>query len=306
MPKRDKILITGSSGMLGIDLCRELSANYILSGTDIRSSEHNKEFLQDFAECDITKPGEIDGCIKNVSPKFIIHSAAMTDVDGCERDRDKAYAVNFLGTKHVALACKKYDAFPVCISTDFVFNGKKKSPYTEDDLTAPLSVYGDSKLKGEDAVRNALDKYFIVRTSWLYGKYGKNFVDTIASKAKTEKILKVVNDQCGSPTYTRDLAKAIRLLLDRVVSSVSGAAFYGIYHVSNSGSVSWYEYTRKIIDILGLKTEVRPISSIELARPAKRPSMSVLDTSKFTGLTGHNMRRWDVALEEYLSSERGE
>jgi dTDP-4-dehydrorhamnose reductase len=189
----------------------------------------------------------------------------------------------------------------IYISTDFVFDGRRKSPYKESDRTNPLSIYADSKLKGEAAVKRALKKYFIVRTGWLYGRQGKNFVDTILKKAKTEDVLKVVNDQVGSPTNTRDLAKAIRYLLSKTFSSfVIRRSSFGTYHVSNSGSVSWYDYAKEILKLSGSRTKVMPISSKDLDRPAKRPRMSVLDNSKFIGLTGYKTRSWQEALKEYV------
>ncbi|MDD5423181.1 MAG: NAD(P)-dependent oxidoreductase, partial [Candidatus Omnitrophica bacterium] len=164
-----------------------------------------------------------------------------------------------------------------------------------------LSVYGDSKLKGEEAVKNISKKHFIVRTSWLYGKHGKNFVDTILLKAKALQTLKVVDDQSGTPTYTKDLAKALHALLDKIFTPGGvQAADYGIYHVSNSGSVSWCDYAKEIISSAGLKVKVEPISSKELDAPANRPAMSVLDNSKFAGFTGYRMKGWKDALREYL------
>jgi dTDP-4-dehydrorhamnose reductase len=299
MSKRYKILITGSSGMLGLDLCQELRKDYVVEGADINASARQGV---KFYQSDITDRNNIAGIIADARPNVVIHTAAWTDVDGCERDKDKAYLVNATGAENVALACKDAGAALVYISTDFVFDGKSVKPYKETDRTAPLSVYGDSKLKGEENIRKALKNHYILRTSWLYGKNGKNFVDTIITKASTEKVLKVVDDQVGSPTYTKDLAKAIHKLLDRItegpVARVQGP---GIYHVSNAGKVSWYDYARTILKLAGSKAKVLPISSKELARPAKRPEMSVLDNSKFTRLTGYKMRNWKAALKEYLS-----
>ena len=211
----------------------------------------------------------------------------------------------------MALACAAAGAALIYISTDFVFDGKKKKPYKETDRTGPLNVYGDSKLKGEAAVKKAAKRYLILRTSWLYGKHGKNFVDTIIGKAKTVKVIKVVDDQVGSPTYTKDLAKAIHVLIHRVGGDVGSNAsparwaskprrWAGIYHISNSGSVSWFDYAKEILRLAGSKTKVVPISSRELARPARRPTMSVLDNSKFNRFTGYKMRHWRKALKEYV------
>ena len=294
MPRRYKILITGSSGMLGIDLANELRHGYELIGMDLVNNPKSR--VHKFYKADITDPKSIANTFRRASPDIVVHTAAWADVDGCELDKNKAYAVNSDGTRNVALACKEIGAVLVYISTDFVFDGKKRSPYEESDRANPLGVYADSKLKGELAVKKILKKYFIIRTSWLYGKQGKNFVDTIAAKAREDGLLKVVDDQIGSPTYTVDLAKAIRKLLDTFSSKN-----YGTYHISNSGSVSWYEYAKAILKIAGIKAKVMPISSGELDRPAIRPAMSVMDNSKFEKVTGYRMRGWKSALREYIN-----
>jgi dTDP-4-dehydrorhamnose reductase len=297
--------------MLGVDLSQELCRDHEVYGADI--VRRSSFAVRGFYKLDITKKQNVSALIKNLSPDMIIHAAAWTDVDGCELRPKQAYRINSDGTKNVALACKSVGAVLVYISTDFIFDGKKKNPYKEIDRTGPLSVYADSKLKGEMAVKKILKKYFILRTSWLYGKHGKNFVDTILKKAKTEKVLKVVDDQVGSPTYTKDLARAIRTIISVIagpanrLSSLRGRSpkqsqriEYGVYHVSNSGSVSWFDYAKEILRLAGSQTEVDPISSRELARPAKRPAMSVLDNSKFIKFTGHKMRDWREALKEYV------
>ncbi len=297
--------------MLGADLSQELYHDHKVFGADIvrRSSFE----VYGFYKLDITKKQNVLAVIKNLNPDVIIHAAAWTDVDGCELDPKRAYRINSEGTKNVALACKAIGATLIYLSTDFVFDGKRKSPYKETDKTDPLSIYADSKLKGEAAVKRILKKYFILRTGWLYGKHGKNFVHTILKKAKTENILKVVDDQVGSPTHTKDLARAIHVLLNRIYTS-SGVhcrgdmscptstprQWAGIYHISNSGSVSWFDYAKEILKLAGSQTKVVPISSKELDRPAKRPKMSVLDNSKFIKLTGHKMRNWQEALKEYV------
>ena len=286
-----RILITGSSGMLGVDLSQELYHDYKVFGADIlRRASFG---VCGFYKLDITKKHNVSALIKNLNPDVVIHAAAWTDVDGCELDPKRAYRINSEGTKNVAHACKSIGATLIYISTDFVFDGRRKTPYKEADKTNPLNIYADSKLKGELAIKRILKKYLILRTGWLYGKHGKNFVDTIIAKAKKEKVLKVVNDQVGSPTYTKDLAEAIRVLLKKSIDR-------GIYHVSNSGSVSWYDYAKDILKLSKSQTIVAPISSKELDRPAKRPKMSVLDNSRFIKLTGHKMRNWQEALKDYV------
>lgn len=300
---RQCVLITGSSGMLGCDLSKELRKSYEACGADLVHDPQS--IVHRFVKCDITDKQSVESVVNKVKPDMIIHAAAWTDVDGCEGNPAKAYLINRDGTKNVALACKYLDIPLVYISTDFVFDGRKRTSYKESDRTRPLSAYADSKFQGEITVKELVKKYFIVRTSWLYGSYGKNFVDTIIVKAKTVPVLKVVNDQVGSPTYAKDLSKALHALLDKVFMMDDERRAMdesGIYHLSNSGSVSWYEYAKTILKIVGLKTQVIPISSEELDRPAKRPAMSVLDNSKFRKLTGFRMRNWKVALKDYLSS----
>ncbi|MDD3905509.1 MAG: dTDP-4-dehydrorhamnose reductase [Candidatus Omnitrophica bacterium] len=287
-----RVLITGSGGMLGIDLCKELESAYKIYGADVIPG---KNFV-----CNITNKDSVSGIISKIRPDVVIHSAAWTDVDGCELNKVKAFAINADGTRNVASACRQSGAVLIYISTDFVFDGKKKAPYKEPDEPHPLNIYAESKLKGEEIVKK-LDKYFIIRTSWLYGKNGKNFVDTIIKKSKTEKDLKVVDDQIGSPTYTVDLSKAIHALLDKIADSERWIADRsGIYHVANSGAISWFGYAETILRLTGSDAKVSPISSEKLNRPATRPAMSVLDNAKFTGLTGYKMRDWQTALKDYL------
>ncbi len=292
--------------MLGVDLSQELRQHYEVFGADV--VRRSSFVVRGFYKLDITKKQNVLAIIRNLNPDIVIHAAAWTDVDGCELNEKKAYKINSEGTKNIALACKTIGATLIYLSTDFVFDGKRKSPYKETDKTNPLSIYADSKLKGELAIKRALKKYFILRTGWLYGKHGKNFVDTILKKAETEKVLKVVNDQVGSPTNTKDLAKAIHALISVIARSPakggttkqSQKASYGIYHISNSGSVSWYGYAKEILKLAKSQVKVVPISSKELDRPAKRPKMSVLDNSKFVKFTGHKMLSWQEALKEYV------
>jgi len=322
MPGKRKVLITGSSGMLGVDLCQDLGGDYEIYGMDNRSRagisrNHGRAHLsvpykstpaaQKFFKCDITNGNEVLSVLSKIRPDIVIHTAAWTDVDGCELDKNKAYEINSEGTENVAIACEENGAMLVYLSTDFVFDGKKRRAYKETDKARPINIYGDSKFLGEETIRRIWPKHFILRTSWLYGRNGKNFVDTIIEKAAGEKELKIVDDQVGSPTYTKDLAKAIHELLNKIFTGyglrVTG---YGIYHISNSGSTSWYEYAKAILKLAGSDTKVIPISSKELDRPAKRPAMSVLDNSKFEKFTGYAMRNWKEALKEYIKRPRSE
>ena len=284
--------------MLGVDLSNELSKSCELYGMDIVHSPWS--VVHGFKKGNVTDKKSVAVIFKEVKPEIVIHAAAMTDVDGCELDKDKAYNINAVGTRNVASACAKVGATLIYLSTDFIFDGKKEAPYKENDKPNPINIYGDSKLMGEEEAIKNLKKYFIIRTCWLYGAHGENFVDTIIAKAKTENILKVVDDQVGSPTYTKDLAKAMRALLSKILGNGLRDTGYGIYHISNSGSISWYEYAKEILRFAGSKTEIIPITTEELDRPAKRPAMSVLDNSKFFKFTGYRMRNWKRALKEYI------
>ncbi len=290
--------------MLGIDLSGELCKGCELYGLDAVPSPGSR--VTRFYQCDITDRERVRDAVSSIRPDVVIHSAAWTDVDGCELDRGKAFLVNARGTENVALACRESGAAMIYMSTDFVFDGEKATgPYKEEDPPCPVSVYGASKLEGEKAVQRLLKRYCIVRTSWLFGAHGKNFVDTILKKAQAGEELRVVNDQVGSPTCTADLAKALHALAQKLLAGDAG--LWGIYHVTNSGSVSWYDYAREIVRASGLGgVTVAPITSGELARPAKRPRMSVLDNSKFNGATGFRMAHWQDALMGFINERRRE
>jgi dTDP-4-dehydrorhamnose reductase len=298
------ILVTGSSGMLGQALCNELSGKpaspagrHEVIGIDINKIQNSKLKIKNFCRLDLTDRDLTIKKIRDVSPDIIIHCAAYTDVDGCEKNKKKAYKLNVEAAENVAVAASKLGSFLIYISTDFVFNGKKGTPYTEKDRPNPISVYGKTKLEAEIAIKNSVSQYLIIRTSWLFGKGGENFVDTIIEKAKKEKELKVVNDQTGSPTYTLDLAKAIAWIINGKRFPVNS----NILHITNSDSCSWYEFTKEIVNLSGIKNaDIVPISSEELARPAKRPKMSILDNTKFNKIYGRNLPNWEDALNRYL------
>jgi dTDP-4-dehydrorhamnose reductase len=286
MVEKAKILITGVGGMLGWALVNNLSREYEVKGIDIQDG-------------DITDQSAITKIIKDYRPKIIIHAAAYTDVDGSELNRQRSFAVNAKGTESVSLASKEINAVLFYISTDYVFDGQKKKPYIETDLPHPINIYGQSKLAGEKIIQSLLDKYFILRTSWLFGPKGKNFVTTILNKAEEDKVLKIVSDQLGSPTYTLDLARVINALIANIDFGDS-ASIYGIYHITNSGSCSWYEFAKKIISLRQLNIQVLPISSQESKRPAQRPKMSVLDNAKLKAVFNLSLRPWQEALNHFL------
>ncbi len=279
-----KILILGHKGMLGSELFSRFSADHEVVGKDID-------------EFDITSAYDCRDVIDEVAPDCVINAAAYTDVDGCETDRDLCFAVNAQGVRNVAEACGDSVGI-VHFSTDYVFDGTKKEPYKENDPTNPLNVYGQSKLDGERYLREMTDNYVLVRTAWLYGKNGRNFVRTILEKAGNSDVLEVVADQVGSPTYARDLAAAVQVLVE--------GGHRGLYHLTNRGRCSWYEFALKIIEFadLGNRIEVRPITSDRLIRKAMRPAWSVMSTMKFSNLTGKTLRFWQVALKEFIDENR--
>jgi dTDP-4-dehydrorhamnose reductase len=280
-----RILVIGSKGMLGRDLVEVLRSS-------LRS---DKVFGWDIDEIDITEENKTVSKIESLQPEIVINVAAYTDVDGCEVHEEKAFAINAEGMRHVALGAGRCGGKVVYLSTDYIFDGKKGKPYFEDDPPHPLNVYGRSKLKGEQYVQELAKDALVVRTQWLYGKYGNNFVASILRQAKEKEVLSVVDDQVGSPTYTVDLSKAISLLVQREAR--------GIFHVANSNFCTWYDYAQRILALSGVRgVKVLPISSKELSRPAPRPSYSVLDTQKLKREAGMTLRPWFEALKDYLSA----
>jgi dTDP-4-dehydrorhamnose reductase len=274
------ILLLGYEGMLGSELFSLLRLEHQVIGKDI----------QDF---DIYSGEDCRRLVKDISPDIVINAAAYTDVDGCETNRDKCFAVNAEGVKNLALACREGDVKIVHFSTDYVFAGEGSTPYREEDVCQPLNAYGESKLAGEKYLQELSQNFLLIRTAWLYGPRGKNFVKTILEKAATVRTLKVVDDQIGSPTYACDLAAAVQRLV--------GDGARGIFHITNGGSCSWYEFARAILDEAGLMgAEVLAIKTEELPRPARRPCFSVLAGRKFCEATGITMRPWRMALKDYL------
>ncbi len=235
------------------------------------------------------------------SINYIINCSGYTNVDRAETEKELAFKINGDGVKNISLIAKELDALLIHISTDYVFDGKKKEPYNEDDKTNSLSVYGKSKLKGEEYIKEILDKYFIIRTAWLYGKYGKNFVYTMLNLFNEREEVKVVADQYGSPTYTKDLAETILMIIEK------GLSEYGIYHFTNEGATTWYEFARAIyrvgreVGVVTKETSILPLTSEEYPTPAIRPKYSILDKSKIKALLGINIRKWEEALREFLN-----
>jgi dTDP-4-dehydrorhamnose reductase len=282
--KDKKILITGAKGMLGTALC-PLLEKYNIFGIDKDS-------------CDITDKSSLENITGNRDFDAIVHCAAYTNVDKAEEEKEEAFRVNASGTANAGSIAVKNKCLFIYISTDYVFDGEKKSVYAEDDATNPLGVYGKSKLEGEK-IAAKIDKHIIIRTSWLFGAGGKNFVSTIADIAKKKDNLSVVDDQIGSPTYTLDLAKAITSIIDIYFTK---KIEYGIYNVTNTGFCSWLELASYIVKEINSKTALIPIKSEQLKRAAKRPKNSMLSKEKFKNLSGYNLPSWQEAVSHYLKN----
>lgn len=275
-----KVLVTGVKGQLGYDVMAELAKRNIEAiGVDID-------------EMDITDKISVEKVIGEAAPDVVVHCAAYTAVDAAEDNEALCRRVNADGTRNIAEVCKKLDCKMVYISTDYVFDGHGTRPWEPDDERHPLNVYGQTKYEGELAVQENLSKYFIVRIAWVFGKNGKNFVKTMLKLAETHDKLTVVNDQFGSPTYTYDLA---RLLVDMIQTDK-----YGIYHATNEGTCTWYEFACEIFRQAGVKIEVTPVPASEYPTKAKRPENSRLDKSKLTENGFERLPSWQDALRRYI------
>lgn len=274
-----KVLLTGAKGMLARAILNKRPPSWDLKAVDID-------------ELDITDRAAVHETVLKFKPHLIINCAAFTRVDECEEKKDLAFAVNGTGVGHLAEAAYQVGAGLVHFSTDYIFDGTKRFPYEEEDPACPISVYGASKWEGECLVRKYLQAYLIVRTQWLYGEGGTHFVKTILNLAKKMAVLKVVDDQIGSPTWTEDLSRATLALIER------GAT--GVYHLANSGQCSWYTFASKIVQEAGLPVKVIPCATAEFPRPARRPTYSVLSTSKATATLGKSLPTWESALKNFI------
>lgn len=280
-----KVLVTGSGGQLGLDLLDAFVEHDVVGLTH--------------ADLDATDEAAVVAAVRDHEPDLVVHAGAWTDVDGCERDPDRAHQANALGAWWVARACRLVDAAMVYISTDYVFDGEGRRdpggglrPYTEFDPTDPVNAYGRAKLAGEQLVRQTLPEHYVVRTSWLCGARGRNFVRTMLRLGEERGRARVVDDQVGSPTFTRDLAAAIREI------AVTGR--FGTYHRTNRGMCSWYEFAGAIFEFAGLDVDLQPMLSSELDRPAPRPAYSVL-SHRHSVLSGlKDMPPWREGLSRLL------
>ena len=274
-----KILITGKTGQLGYDLYELLKDKEEVVATG------REEF-------EITNIDSTHKFIKEYLPDIVIHCAAYTKVDDCEKNIDLAYNANAIGAGNIASVCSDINAKMVYISTDYVFDGTKDKPYNEFDTPNPLNIYGKSKLAGENIVKEILDKHYIVRTSWLYGINGNNFVKTMLRLSKYKNMLKIVNDQHGIPTFTRDLAEGLYFLIKTDA--------YGTYHMTNSGETTWYEFAKKIFEITNVNINVEPITTEEYNALALRPKYSVLNNYVLKLRFNYELRNWEDGLKSYI------
>ena len=291
-----KVLVTGAGGQLGYDVMLELQKRGIECVGSDRSGANDKPYRM--IGFDITKKEEVEKALESEKPDAVIHCAAWTNVDGAEDEENKELVrlINADGTRNIAEACKAIDAKMLYISTDYVFDGQGTEPWDPDSKDyAPINFYGQTKLEGELAVSETLEKYFIVRISWVFGKNGKNFIQTMVNLGKTHDELRVVNDQIGSPTYTVDLA---RLLVDMIVTEK-----YGYYHATNSGDyISWADFAKEIFNQAGMDTKVTPVTTEEYGlSKAKRPFNSRLNKDKLVANGFEPLPTWQDALKRYLA-----
>ena len=279
-----RILVTGVKGMLGSALLPCLEPQHQVRGVDL---EH----------FDICKEPAVEKAFRELRPELVFHLAAYTDVDGCEVNPQKAEEVNVGGTRNVARACAEIGAALLYVSTDYVFDGCQEKPYREEDCPHPRSAYGCSKLRGEQFVEALVARHCIVRTSWLYGPQGKNFVATILKLAREREELQVVSDQRGSPTYTRHLAEKL--------AQLSQAKAYGIYHVTGAGHCSWFEFAQAVVKAGGYnRVRVAPVATQDLGRPARRPANSVLENRRLLQSGLGALPHWTEGLAQYVEEGR--
>jgi dTDP-4-dehydrorhamnose reductase len=277
------ILVVGSHGMLGSDLMAEFAPHFEVRGLDL-------------PEIDITQIEQCFSWVRKCRPEIIINAAALTRVDYCETNEKEAFLINGDGAGNLARAAASTGAILVHYSTDYIFDGLKRDAYVEEDAPNPRSVYGKSKLAGEDLVRRYCPNHLIIRTSWLFGANGSNFLRTIVNAAWRGEPLRIVNDQRGSPSYTKDVASHTRKMIERGCTAT--------YHLTNSGSCTWYELSRKALDCLGIKNiQVTPVSTSEFPLPAPRPANSILANARLVQDGLPLMRPWQAAVQDYVKQE---
>ena len=286
------ILVTGASGQLG----------QALQSIESQFPEINFQFLSS-SELDITNLAECKAIFQKVKPDFCINAAAYTAVDKAESEPEKARLINAEGPRNLAQVCKEQDAILLHISTDFIFDGTATKPYTEEDIPNPTGVYGQTKLEGEKAIQSILEKYFIIRTSWVYSEFGNNFMKTMLRLGSERDSLAVVNDQIGTPTNAVDFAKVLMKIItschaDSSFPPLGVRGLYGIYNFSNEGHCSWYDFAKRIFEINKIEIDLQPIPSSSYPTPASRPAFSVLDKSKIKRVFGVEVKDWEESLKK--------
>jgi len=286
MMKTGRMLVTGSNGLLGKEILDRFREEWEILPTDLK-------------ECDVTNSREFRKVMRGFQPDLVVHCAAYTAVDRAEAEEGSAFDVNVAGTKNVARECREQGILLVTYGTDYIFDGKARRPYSEEDKANPLSAYGRSKWEAEKALREEGPEHLLIRSQWLYGPHGRNFIFSILNKVKMGESLRVVSDQTGCPTYAWDLADATCRLLK--------AGARGTFNFSNEGETSWYDYASFIVGhTCAGKASLSPASSSELQYPARRPAYSVLDKKKYREITGHVPRRWEEAVLDFLNNACGE
>ena len=293
-----KILITGSNGQLGNELQKIVSTGKAEIGAVSEEIKNAEVFAMDVDILDITNLEQVKKVLNEVKPDVVINCAAATNVDGCEANQDLAFKINSLGPRNLAMVAEELGAKIVQVSTDYVFSGVGETPLKESDLVAPVSVYGKTKLLGEEFVRDFSSKYYIVRTAWLYGYVGHNFVYTMMKLGKDRDTLNVVNDQLGNPTHANDLAYHILKLIQ--------TEEYGVYHCTGKGECSWYNFASEIMKLSGRNCTVNPCTSEEYKsmypNSADRPAYSSLDNMMLRCTIGDEMRDWKDALKTFMDN----
>ncbi|MBQ8738608.1 MAG: dTDP-4-dehydrorhamnose reductase [Clostridia bacterium] len=294
-----KILVTGAKGQLGIEIRKCFERGYTELGTpEILKCDNDVDYV-DIDTLDISSLEAVRGVFEANKYDAVINCAAYTNVNMAEGEgAEVAFKANAIGPRNLAIVCEENGAKLIHVSTDYVFAGDASSPYREYDATSPKSVYGGTKLLGEQYIREQCSRYFIVRTSWLYGYYGKNFVKTMMNIARERGECKVVCDQRGNPTNACDLAHHLLKLVP--------CEEYGIYHGTGEGECSWYEFTQRIVEFAGIDADVSPCTSDDFPSPVKRPAYSALDNMAFRATVGNEFRHWEDALLCFIENYKGE
>ena len=290
-----KILITGAKGMLGTQVALDLKRGYTELGSVPQNFVGAEVVLADVDTLDITDKAATEKFIAECAPDVVINCAAYTNVDGCESHQDDAFKVNAIGPRNLAIACENTGAKLVHVSTDYVFKGDEPTPRREYDVTNPISVYGKTKNAGEEFVRQYCKKSFIVRTAWLYGYFGKNFVKTMVWLCNERGGASVVNDQHGNPTNAADLSHHLLKIAD--------SDEYGTYHCTNNGECTWFEFASEIARLAGFEGVMKPCTSDEFPTPTKRPAYSSLDNMMLRVTVGDEMRTWQDAVAAYFENQ---